>query len=85
MSMMTSADLAGSIAIGDVVVEIVRRSLIWGLDGVGGCVRSKPVLEECSQKFEGEPIVAFLCGVDVSSRTRWDGIVVVFGRLYIDI
>lgn len=46
MSIMTRAVLAGSSVMGLEVVERVRRVSMGGEVGVGGCVRSKPVVEE---------------------------------------
>lgn len=66
MSIIIRADLEGEMVMGDVLVWRV----IWGLeDGVEawfGWVRSKPVVELCSQKFEWVPIRALRWGVGVS-------------------
>jgi hypothetical protein len=59
---MTRADLEGSTLIGDVVVFMDTVGPGTGSEGVGGCVRSKPCWEECSQKFEGDPMMALRCG-----------------------
>ena len=45
MSIITSALLAGSIVIGEVVVLRVKRGEIGADVGVPGCVKSKPVFE----------------------------------------
>lgn len=59
MSIITRAVLAGERVMGEVVVCRVRVPLEgWGVSWVGGWVRSKPVLEECSQKLDLEPTIA---------------------------
>ena len=63
MSIITRADFAGEIVISDVVVGIVTFGPVLGVLGSEGCVRSKPVCEECSQKFEGVPIRALRWGL----------------------
>ena len=57
MSIVRRAVLAGSRVMGSVVVWRVRRGVIWGDEGVGGWVRSKPVRGLWSQKLVGGPIV----------------------------
>ena len=67
MSMIIRAVLVGERVMGDVVVCMVRVPLDgWVPSWVGGWDRSKPVLEECSQKLDLEPTIAL----------RWDGGVV---------
>lgn len=46
---------------GLVVVWIVTLGPEVGSAGDDGCVRSNPVCEECSQKFDGEPMTALRC------------------------
>jgi hypothetical protein len=53
-SMMTRADLAGSIVMGVVVVRIV----MWEVEVVVECVRSKPFSEEYFQALSSMPMVA---------------------------
>lgn len=60
--MMTRADLLGEIVIGEVVVWRVIFGPETGVLGSVGCVRSKPSCEECSQKLDGEPIMALRWG-----------------------
>jgi hypothetical protein len=57
MSIITRADLAGSIVMGVVVVERGRRGCMGGEVGVAGWVRSKPVLGEWSQKLDALPMM----------------------------
>jgi hypothetical protein len=59
MSMMTRADFEGSIVMGSVYVWMVCVGPGFGDEYVEGWVRSKPVFEECDQKFEDDPIKAF--------------------------
>jgi hypothetical protein len=58
---MIRADLDGSIVMGSVDVWMVCVGPGIGDKCEEGCVRSKPFLEECNQKFEEEPIKAFRC------------------------
>jgi hypothetical protein len=59
MSIMTRADWEGSMVMGSVDVWTVCVGPALGDECVDGWVRVKPFLEECDQKFEGEPIKAF--------------------------
>jgi len=60
--MMTSADLAGEMLIGVLVVCMVTFGPVVGSDGEAGCVRSNPVWEEWIQKSDAEPMMALRCG-----------------------
>lgn len=66
MSITIRADFKGEIVIGVVVVcRVILSSADRVEDPVFGedrRVRSKPVCEECSQKFGLEPIMALRCG-----------------------
>jgi hypothetical protein len=62
MSMMTRADLLGETVMGVLVVWIVTLGPGAVSDGEEGWVRSKPVCEEWSQKFDEEPMRALRCG-----------------------
>ena len=63
MSMIIRAVLVGERVMGDVVVCMVRVPLDgWVPSWVGGWDRSKPVLEECSQKLDLEPTIALRWG-----------------------
>lgn len=76
MSMITSADFAGSMVVGAVVVcrvilgsvgeapEGAERPLAAPLAEEEGRDRSKPVWEEWSQKFVLVPMKALRCGSD---------------------
>jgi hypothetical protein len=62
MSIITNADFEGAMVMGEVVVSIVKRGPGEGVEWCEGWVRSKPVREECSQKFDFEPMRALRCG-----------------------
>lgn len=64
MSIITSADFNGAKVMGEVVVRRVRLELDGWVEAVGedGCVRSKPVDDEWSQKFDAEPTRALRGG-----------------------
>jgi hypothetical protein len=60
--MITRADLLGDMVIGVLVVCMVILRPSVDSDGEEGCVRSKPVCEEWSQKFDADPMRALRCG-----------------------
>jgi hypothetical protein len=60
--MMTRADLLEETVMGVLVVWMVTLGPGAVSDSEEGCVRSKPVCEEWSQKFDEEPMRALRCG-----------------------
>jgi hypothetical protein len=62
MSIMIRADLLGDMVIGVLVVSMVTRGPEAGSGGDEECVRSKPVCEEWSQKFDADPMIALRWG-----------------------
>ena len=59
---MIRADFDGSIVMGSVDVCMICVGPVTGDECTDGWVRLNPFLEECNQKFEGEPIKALRCG-----------------------